>query len=228
MWPASFKVLFLAFACGLAMVLAPGRSEALDGTSPAATKATAPKPLRTASKLPQAALKPVTKPDGKRETIAAAEAALESAPAQAPAEPKSQLARGIAPEVRQFCSNNAAAAGAARVAWQAAKLTELDTKLRDRIAQLEAKRSEYEAWLHKRDDAMKKAEDDVVAIYSKMRPDAAALQLAAMDDVVAAAVLAKLNSRSASAILAEMDPGRAAHLTNAMVSGVGTGDGKKS
>jgi flagellar motility protein MotE (MotC chaperone) len=131
-------------------------------------------------------------------------------------------------EVKQFCANNVVAAGQARVAWEAAKLKELETKLRQRIEELESKRAEYEDWLHKRDEAMKKAEESVVAIYARMRPDAAAPQLAAMDDVMAAAFLAKLKPSIASAILNEMDPGRAARLTGAMVGANSPADGKKS
>jgi flagellar motility protein MotE (MotC chaperone) len=128
------------------------------------------------------------------------------------------------PEIQQFCTNNVAAAGQVRVAWEAAKLKELEAKVRQRIAELEAKRAAYEDWLHRRDEALKKAEENVVAIYTKMRPDAAALQLAAMDDDMAAAVLAKLKPSNASAILNEMDPGRAAHLTAAMVGATPAAD----
>jgi flagellar motility protein MotE (MotC chaperone) len=130
-------------------------------------------------------------------------------------------------EVKQFCANNVVAAGQARVAWEAAKLKELETKLRQKIDELESKRAEYEEWLRKRDEAMKKAEEGVVAIYAHMRPDAAAPQLAAMDDTMAAAFLAKLKPSVAGAILNEMDPGRAARLTGAMV-GANPPDGKKS
>jgi flagellar motility protein MotE (MotC chaperone) len=93
---------------------------------------------------------------------------------------------------------------------------------------LDAKRAEYLEWLRKRDEAMKLAEDNVVAIYAKMRPEAAASQLSAMDDAMAAAVLTKLTSRNAGAILNEMEPGRAARLTNAMVGPVTSMNRKKS
>jgi flagellar motility protein MotE (MotC chaperone) len=131
-------------------------------------------------------------------------------------------------EVQQYCANTANAAVDARVAWEAAKLTELEAKLKQRIAEFEAKRAEYEDWLHRHDEAMKQAKEDVVSIYSHMSPEAAASQLAVMDDVMAASVLSKLSSRNASAILAEMDPGRAAHIANAMVGPTGAPDGKKS
>jgi flagellar motility protein MotE (MotC chaperone) len=133
-----------------------------------------------------------------------------------------------AQDPQAYCTNIAPTAADARIAWQAKKLTELDTQIKQRIADLEAKRAEFQDWLARREEALKKAEDGVVAIYSKMRPDAAALQLAAMDDATAAAVLVKLNPRAASAILNEMSAERAARLTNAMSGPPTNADGKKS
>ena len=60
----------------------------------------------------------------------------------------------------------------------------------------------------------------MVDIYSRMRPEAAAAQLAALDESTAAAVLIKLNSRTASAILGEMDIPRAVSLAQ-LISGGG-------
>lgn len=152
---------------------------------------------------------------GSQQPAGGAKPAAEPKVAEHPADPKPKPP--LPHEVQQFCANTASAAVDARVAWEAAKLAELEARLRQRITEFEAKRAEYEDWLHKHDEAMKEAKEDVVSIYSRMRPDAAAAQLADMDDVMAASVLAKLNSRSASAILAEMDPGRAARIANAMV-----------
>jgi flagellar motility protein MotE (MotC chaperone) len=133
-----------------------------------------------------------------------------------------------ASDVQQFCINNAALLGDARLAYQTARLAEIEAQIRQRLAELEAKKTEYEAWLHKREDVLKQAAASVVAIYAKMRPDAAALQLAAMDDSVAAAILAKLSSRAAGAILNEMEAGRAARLTRAMAGPDAPPDEKKS
>lgn len=140
-----------------------------------------------------------------------------------PSESKSQMT-----EIQRFCSNNAATAGDARAAWQAAKLMDLEEQIKQRIAELEAKRAEYQEWLKKRDAAMKKAEEGIVAIYSRMRPEAAAAQIAAMDDEMAATLLAKLPPRTASSILNEIEPGRAARLTNTMAGAAAAQDGKKS
>jgi flagellar motility protein MotE (MotC chaperone) len=133
-----------------------------------------------------------------------------------------------ASEIEKFCVNNAAIAGNARLAWQTARLDELEAKIRQRLDALEAKKAEFVAWIRKRDEAMRQATESVVAIYARMRPDAAALQLAAMEDAMAAAVLAKLPSRTAGVILNEMESGRAARLARAMVGPDGGQDGKKS
>lgn len=131
-------------------------------------------------------------------------------------------------DVQQFCLNNAGVIGDARIAWQTARLSELAAQIGARLAELEAKKAEYEAWLHKRDDMLKQATEGVVMIYARMQPDAAALQLAAMDDSIAAAILAKLPARAASAILDEMEAGRAARLTRSMAGSDSALDGKKS
>ena len=131
-------------------------------------------------------------------------------------------------DIQKFCMNNAVALGDAKIAWQTARLVELQAQIKRSIAELESKRAQYSEWLRKRDEAMQKAADTVVAIYAHMRPDAAALQLAALDDVMAAAVLSKLTARTASAILNEMEPGRAAKLTRTMVGPDVEPDEKKS
>lgn len=131
-------------------------------------------------------------------------------------------------DAHQFCVNNANLLGDARIAYQTARLGEIEAKVRERLAELEAKRAEYEAWLRRRDEAMRQAAAGVVAIYAKMRPEAAASQLAAMDDPVAAAILAKLAPRAAGAILDEMEAGRAARLAGAMAGPNAALDEKKS
>lgn len=115
-----------------------------------------------------------------------------------------------------YCANIADAASDARFAWQKETLTSLEKEIEGRIKVLEEKRAEYEAWLKRRNEFLAKADEVVVAIYSRMRPDAAALQLANMRDDAAAAILTKLGPRNASAVLNEMEPARAAQLTSVM------------
>ena len=129
-------------------------------------------------------------------------------------------------EVSLFCSNVADPAVDARLAWQLKELEKAESLLRERIAEVEAKRAEYEKWMALRDDFLKKAEAQVVEIYSRMKPDAAATQIAGMADETAAAVLAKLSPRSSSAIFNEMDTARAAHLADLLGGMRRVDDGK--
>jgi flagellar motility protein MotE (MotC chaperone) len=131
-----------------------------------------------------------------------------------PGPPKSPPPAAGAHEIPQFCGSVADAAVDARLAWQLKELEKAENQLRDRIAEVEAKRAEYEKWMELRDEFLKKAEAGVVEIYSRMKPEAAALQIASMSDETAAAVLAKLSPRNSSAIFGEMDPARAAHLAD--------------
>lgn len=116
----------------------------------------------------------------------------------------------------EYCANIADAATDARFQRQVEALKALEKKIQERIATLELKRAEYEDWLQRREKFLKSAEDNLVAIYTQMRPDAASQQLAIMNEFTAAAILAKLPARTASAILNEMDPSKAAQLTNIM------------
>lgn len=113
-----------------------------------------------------------------------------------------------------YCANIADAAADARFAIQKETLSNMEKEIESRLKILEAKRAEYEEWLRRRNEVLEKADETIVSIYSRMRADAAALQLSNMDEDIAAAVITKLNPRSASAILNEMEPARAALLAN--------------
>jgi flagellar motility protein MotE (MotC chaperone) len=121
-------------------------------------------------------------------------------------------------EVERFCSNIADAARDRRYALQAEELQALQQEVDKRIELLEQKRTEYEAWLKRREVFLAKAEDGVVKIYSGMRPDAAAERLAEMDANLAAGILMKLDARKAGVILNEMERKTAAMLTGVMAS----------
>jgi flagellar motility protein MotE (MotC chaperone) len=114
----------------------------------------------------------------------------------------------------QYCESIADAAADARYLLQKEALAKMEKEIEGRIKVLEAKRNEYEEWLIKRNAFLAKADEKVVSIYARMRPDAAAIQLANMEDEIAAAILAKLHPRASSAVLNEMEPARAAQLTN--------------
>lgn len=130
------------------------------------------------------------------------------------------------PHGQDYCANIGSKAADARFAWQAKRLSELDAQIKQRIVELDAKRAEYRAWVLKKAEMMRKANEAMVGIYAHMDPEAAATQLAAMDDDTAAAVLAQLSPRGASAILNEMTPERAASVVNAIAGAKSPGDDK--
>lgn len=116
--------------------------------------------------------------------------------------------------VQQYCANIANPAAEARFAWQKQALADIERQLGERIALLDAKTAELQRWVTRRDEFIDKARQNLVQIYTRMRPDAAASQLTAMDEETASAVLLKLEPRTASLILNEMEPTQAARLTS--------------
>lgn len=113
----------------------------------------------------------------------------------------------------EYCSNIANAATDARFAWQKQVLEETELELQKRITALEERIADYKKWVERRDVFVEKAKKSITDIYAKMKPDAAAQQLTALDEETAAAVLMTLNPRISSAVMAEMDANKAARLT---------------
>lgn len=141
-------------------------------------------------------------------------AAWAQTPAQPPSEPiksKSEPATDS-----RYCKNVVDAAADARYLVQREALAKAETEVEGRVKALEAKRAELELWLKRRQEVLDQADAAVIKIYSGMRPDAAAIQIAAMDDEVAAGILVKLKPRAVSAIFNEMEPARAAKLANSI------------
>ncbi|MBA8879801.1 MotE family protein [Phyllobacterium myrsinacearum] len=120
-------------------------------------------------------------------------------------------------EIDRYCTNITDKAADARYAMQTRELEQLRVDIDSRIQELEAKRKEYEVWLKRRDEFIDKAEDSLVGIISKMRPDAAAAQMALMGDEPAAALLLKLNPRISSVILNEMPAEKSSRLARVIV-----------
>lgn len=128
------------------------------------------------------------------------------------------LAGRTSDEVERFCGNIVDAARDRRYSLQAAELAQLQKDVDARIVLLEAKRAEYEEWLARREKFMLNAQENVVEIYRKMKPDAAASQLGELRAEIAASILMKLDARVSSVILNEMETKAAAALTHIMVS----------
>jgi flagellar motility protein MotE (MotC chaperone) len=143
-------------------------------------------------------------------------------PTNTPPDATSQITPADRNPAGQYCSNIADPAIDARIAWQRQNLEAAEKQITERTRELEAKTAEYQRWLDRRDAFAEKAKKTVVDIYTKMKPDAAALQLQAMDEETAAAVLVKLDARSASAVMNEMDPEKAARLSS-IISAAGKG-----
>lgn len=98
------------------------------------------------------------------------------------------------------------------VSWQRQKLTELRTEIEQKLDDLAQRRSELEAAERRQQDASQRVQGNFVAILVKMRPDAAASQLAAMEESAAAALITKMDVRSAGVILNEIPASKAARL----------------
>jgi flagellar motility protein MotE (MotC chaperone) len=161
----------------------------------------------------QLAAQPAVAPPTATTTAAATVTATPAAPPQ-PSKPAAEAPTLSTSAARQYCVNIADAAADAKFAWQKKALLDIAQDLEKRVARLDEKIAEYQRWVTRRDEFVKKARDNLVLIYSRMRPDAAAMQLVAMDEETAAAVRLKLDPRVASTILNEMEPAKAARLTS--------------
>ncbi len=114
----------------------------------------------------------------------------------------------------QYCMNVREAAESAQIAKERNNLLKAQHEIDERITVLTAKTAEYQQWLKKRDDFLKQANDGLVEIYLKIKPDAAAAQMMVMNEEVAASIISKMPPKAASAILGEMDAARAVRLSS--------------
>lgn len=120
-------------------------------------------------------------------------------------------------EVENYCLNIADKAQDARYAIQEKQLRELEGEITSRIDELETRRAEYQKWMEERKAFLESASTVVVDIYSKMKSDAAAPQLAKLGNENAAMILVRLKPRQASDILSEMEPAVAAEVAKLIV-----------
>lgn len=215
------------------------------GTKSQAGKAPASKPVRAASKLAPrgkqaTARKRASAPPPKPTTAATGEtnsaakiptpqtqnvATIESKPdvaiANSETAPPDRVGAATPSVAQAYCAAIVDDVAEARAGWQMQRIAELDEKLRARIGEFESKSREMQRLVDKQEDARKKMDESVVAIFSRMRSESAASQLSLMEDAMAALVLSKLNPRIASSILNEIVPAKAARIADAM-SGVST------
>ncbi len=129
--------------------------------------------------------------------------------------------------VENFCGTVAASAASTRLAWQEERVKALQAQMVVKLAELGAKEAEVRDWVTKREQLLANASQNLTAIYAKMKPEAAAAQLQAMDDDTAAALLLKLKPAVASAVMSEMDAAHAARLSDLLTGAAPkTEDGK--
>lgn len=117
-------------------------------------------------------------------------------------------------EVEQFCVNIADTAADTRYALQKRELEKLEANVAKRLELLNERIAEYKDWAVKRKKFAEMAKEKLVAIYSKMRTEAASEQIALMDNLTAASLIAKLPTKQASTILGEMDAKKAASIAS--------------
>ena len=178
-----------------------------DAEKPAAEIFASDAPQKEANAFGKAEL---SRPNGLADVLTTQVLSDEPEAAAAPAEPKPAL-----PAIGdQYCSGIANAAADARFAWQKQTLLDTEKQLETRVEELNAKIAEYQKWMARRDEFSRKAQATITDIYAKMKPDAAAPQLSALDEETAAAVLVKLSPKISSALMAEMEAKKAARLTS--------------
>ena len=173
----------------------------------------APKPRATAAKVP-APVAPVVAakpPEGNPEQKFDLADQITTTAATTPPKPAT-----VAALPADFCTNIADLASESRAKIRAEQLIALESDLRTRIAELEAKKVEVQGWVEKQEEIRRRADESVLAILGKMKPESAAAQIALMDDPMAAAVLMKLGAKPASAILNDMGAAKAARITESM------------
>jgi flagellar motility protein MotE (MotC chaperone) len=116
------------------------------------------------------------------------------------------------PDAQKQCAHIANIARDARSELQRKQLTDLEQRIRQKLTELEARKAELQAMLDRHEALLKRADQALVDLYSRMRPDAAASQMANLEENQAAAILMQLRPKYASAILNEMDAARAADV----------------
>ena len=162
-------------------------------------------------------------PPAKEQSKAAQKAASRSQPAQ-PVVVMPPEVRRQTPEIArssgaadQYCQAVLEPAREARFAHQAAELQTLGKALDDRLAKLDERIAELKEWVARREDFASRTSDQLVTIYSGMRPEAASEQLAKLEESSAAAILSKLAPRVASLILNDMPSDKAARLATILM-----------
>jgi flagellar motility protein MotE (MotC chaperone) len=136
----------------------------------------------------------------------------------APAPEVEKVMEAEGSDTERFCANIQDEARERRYALKEAELKDIASEIDVKMKALEEKRAEFEAWQTRREEFAKLATDNLVDIYKKMRPAAAAERLAVLSTDLSASILMKLPSRQAGVILNEMEPETVAAITAIMAA----------
>lgn len=121
-------------------------------------------------------------------------------------------------DVETFCKSVSDSVREREFERKKQELVALKAEIASRVEKLEALKAEVTGWQKRRDDFAAKARESLVAVYLKMKPDAAAAQMTEMDMGLAAAILMKMGPRQAGLILSEMPADKAALITGVMAA----------
>ncbi len=127
-------------------------------------------------------------------------------------EPAGTQVKAASKEQQQYCANIAASAETLRLERRRKELAELETEVSKRLQALETRQNELRALVDRLDAFQRNADEALIGLYSRMKPDAAAAQLAELDEDVSASLVLQLKTKVSSAILSEMEAARAAAL----------------
>ena len=128
------------------------------------------------------------------------------------AQPPSTEAAEQMPVYSAYCENIADAAEEARASIRKKYLEDIEVRIEQRMKALDESRMVLEKWMKRREKFLAGATQNLIDIYSAMRPESAAQQISIMNEETAAAILLKLKPRTASSILNEIEPEKAAWL----------------
>lgn len=113
---------------------------------------------------------------------------------------------------QEYCANIAASSETLRLERRRKELAALETEIETKLQALEARENALRVILDRLDSFERNASEALVGLYSRMKPEAAAAQLAELDDDVGASLRLQMKSKISSAILSEMGAARGAAL----------------
>ncbi|RLQ88826.1 MotE family protein [Notoacmeibacter ruber] len=129
------------------------------------------------------------------------------------------------PDEAAYCDAIVDQARELRYSAREQELQEMQTELERGLELMERKKEEFEKWVERREDFANRASEALIAIYERMRADAAAERLIMVDPMLASAILLKMPPAKSGTILNEMEAKKAAGITAIMAASADRGKG---